>query len=89
VHDYFLPCEGVLGWRRKAEPRPRLDDFIHGLRSDNWQFASSWGPVPGSTEYATLPEAEGVAAAERRFGLLFEVCDALNPRAPKAKAAAK
>jgi exodeoxyribonuclease V gamma subunit len=85
VHAYFLPCEGVLGWRKKS-PAPDLTDYIQALRIDNWtRFTSDWGPIPNAKDYPLAPEDEARRMVDERFGLLFESCEDLNPRAPGKK----
>jgi hypothetical protein len=78
VHPYFFPCEAVLGWRKKKEPRPELTSYIHTLRDSDWRtyFTSDWGPVPKATGYP-LPatEAEALRLCEARFGLFFETIE--------------
>jgi exodeoxyribonuclease V gamma subunit len=74
VHPYFFPCEAVLGWRKKKEPRPELTSYIHTLRDADWKthFTSDWGPVPKASGYP-LPATEDEAQrlCEARFGLYF------------------
>jgi hypothetical protein len=85
VHDYFLPCEAVLGWRKKVPP-PDLGDYIHILRLDGWtKFTSEWGPIPNARDYPLAPENEARQMVDQRFGLLFASCEELNPRPPKAR----
>jgi hypothetical protein len=85
VHDYFLPCEAVLGWRKKVPP-PDLGDYIHVLRLDGWtKFSSEWGPIPNARDYPLAPEGEARRMVDQRFGLLFASCEELNPRPPKAR----
>ncbi|HVU52309.1 MAG TPA: hypothetical protein VHL80_16560, partial [Polyangia bacterium] len=78
VHAYFFPCEAVLGWRKKKEPRPELTGYIHTLRDSDWKthFTSDWGPVPKATGYPPpATEAEALRLAEARFGLYFETVE--------------
>jgi hypothetical protein len=78
VHPYFFPCEAVLGWRKKKEPRPELTSYIHTLRDADWKtpFTSNWGPVPQASGYP-LPatEEEAQRLSEARFGLYFETIE--------------
>jgi exodeoxyribonuclease V gamma subunit len=78
VHPYFFPCEAVLGWRKKKEPRPELTSYIHTLRDSDWKtyFTSDWGPVPKASGYP-LPasEDEALRLYEARFGLYFETIE--------------
>jgi exodeoxyribonuclease V gamma subunit len=90
VHPYFLPCEAVLGWRKKPEPRPELTGYIHTLRDADWKtkFTSDWGPIPRASEYP-LPrdEAEALRLVEERFALYFATVEdeAAPARAPSTK----
>jgi exodeoxyribonuclease V gamma subunit len=85
VHDYFLPCEAVLGWHKKVPP-PDLGDYIHVLRLDGWtKFSSEWGPIPNARDYPLAPEDEARRMVDQRFALLFASCEELNPRPPKAR----
>jgi exodeoxyribonuclease V gamma subunit len=74
IHPYFLPCEAVLGWRKKKDPRPELTSYTQTLRDADWstQFSSKWGPVPDAVEYP-LPadEATALRFVDERFGLYF------------------
>ncbi|HXI59103.1 MAG TPA: exodeoxyribonuclease V subunit gamma [Polyangia bacterium] len=72
VHDYLLPWEAVLSWRKK-DPRPPVPDIVSMLRDDNWtRFQSDFGPVPEARGYP--PPADPVARAiiQRRYGLFFD-----------------
>jgi hypothetical protein len=73
VHPYFFPCEAVLGWRKKKEPRPELTSYIHTLRDSDWKtyFTSDWGPVPHASTYPLPAEDEAMRLLEARFGLYF------------------
>jgi exodeoxyribonuclease V gamma subunit len=88
VHPYFFPCEAVLGWRKKKEPRPELTTYIHTLRDADWKtyFTSDWGPVPHASSYPLPSEDEAMRHFEARFGLYFETIeeDAPAPRGGKA-----
>jgi hypothetical protein len=90
VHPYFFPCEAVLGWFKKAEPRPELTSYIHTLRDSDWKtyFTSEWGPIPHATSYP-LPEDEGQAQryVEERFGLYFATIE--TDGAPSSRGAKK
>jgi exodeoxyribonuclease V gamma subunit len=81
VHPYFFPCEAVLGWRKKKEPRPELTAYIHTLRDSDWRtyFTSDWGPVPRASSYPLPTEDEAMRLLEARFGLYF---DAIEEDAP-------
>jgi exodeoxyribonuclease V gamma subunit len=87
VHPYFFPCEAVLGWRKKKEPRPELTAYIHTLRDSDWKtyFTSDWGPVPKASAYP-LPatEQEALRLCEARFGLFFETIE--EDEAPQRRA---
>jgi exodeoxyribonuclease V gamma subunit len=77
VHPYFFPCEGVLGWEKKAEPRPELLNYIHMLREDDWtRFTSDWGPIPNARDYP-LPKDEQTALqlVEDRFRLYLDTLE--------------
>ncbi len=73
VHPYFFPCEAVLGWRKKKEPRPELTTYIHTLRDSDWKtyFTSDWGPVPHASAYPLPSEDEANQLVEARFALYF------------------
>jgi hypothetical protein len=74
VHPYFFPCEAVLGWRKKKEPRPDLLGYIHTLRDSDWKtyFTSDWGPIPKASEYPLPPDEDtALRLVEARFGLYF------------------
>jgi exodeoxyribonuclease V gamma subunit len=74
VDATFFPCEAVLGWRKKKEPRPELISYIQTLRDADWKtyFSSDWGPVPNATEYPPPPDEEAaLQLMEDRFGLYF------------------
>jgi exodeoxyribonuclease V gamma subunit len=77
VHPYFLPCEAVLGWRKKKEPRPQLTAYIHTLRDSDWKtpFTSNWGPIPRASTYPLPPEDEALRIVEARFGLYFRTIE--------------
>ena len=84
VHPYFFPCEAVLGWWKKKEPRPELTAYIHTLRDADWKtrFTSDWGPVPHASAYPLPTEDEAMRRLEARFGLYFATIeeDAAPPR---------
>jgi exodeoxyribonuclease V gamma subunit len=83
VHPYFFPCEGVLGWEKKAEPRPELLNYIHMLREDDWtRFTSDWGPIPNARDYP-LPQDEATALqlVEERFRLYLDTLEAAGAAA--------
>jgi hypothetical protein len=70
VHAYFLPCEGVFTWKRRADKGEEMGvrDAILLLREDNWtRFASDRGPIPDPREYPVPAEAVAAAIVERRF----------------------
>jgi exodeoxyribonuclease V gamma subunit len=73
VHPYFFPCEAVLGWRKKKEPRPELTGYIHTLRDSDWKthFTSDWGPIPHASAYPLPSEDAAMRLLEARFGLYF------------------
>jgi exodeoxyribonuclease V gamma subunit len=73
VHPYFFPCEGVLGWARKKEPRPELTSYIQTLRDADWKtyFSSAWGPVPNATEAPVPSEETALRLVDERFALFF------------------
>jgi exodeoxyribonuclease V gamma subunit len=74
VHPYFFPCEAVLGWRKKKDPRPDLLGYIHTLRDSDWKtyFTSEWGPIPDATGYPLPPDEDtALRLVEARFGLYF------------------
>ncbi|HVZ74806.1 MAG TPA: exodeoxyribonuclease V subunit gamma [Polyangia bacterium] len=92
VHPYFFPCEGVLGWRKKKDPRPELTSYIQTLRDADWRtyFTSEWGPVPNATEYPLPPDEETARRfVDERFGLYFDTIeeDAPPDRGEPRKAA--
>ncbi len=90
VHPYFFPCEAVLGWRKKKEPRPELTTYIHTLRDSDWKthFTSDWGPVPHASAYPLPTDEEATRLLEARFGLYFATIEeeAPQPRGGAAKA---
>ena len=70
VHAYFLPCEAVFTWKRRADKGETMGvrDAVLLLRDDNWtRFVSDRGPIPDPREYPVLPESEAAAIVERRF----------------------
>jgi exodeoxyribonuclease V gamma subunit len=88
VQPVFYPCEGVLGWLKKADPRPELTSYIQTLRDADWKtyFSSEWGPVPGATEYPVpADEDEALRLCAERFDL-FErtIEDEAAPRKGRA-----
>jgi exodeoxyribonuclease V gamma subunit len=88
VHPYFFPCEAVLGWRKKKEPRPELTTYIHTLRDSDWKtyFTSDWGPVPHASSYPLPSDEEAVRLYEERFGLYFATIEEDAPAARPAAA---
>jgi hypothetical protein len=78
VHPYFFPCEAVLGWRKKAEPRPELTSYIHTLRDSDWKtpFTSNWGPIPNASAYPLPDEDQAQRFVQERFGLYFATIEA-------------
>ncbi|HSZ82964.1 MAG TPA: exodeoxyribonuclease V subunit gamma [Polyangia bacterium] len=90
VHPYFFPCEAVLGWRKKKEPRPELTTYVHTLRDSDWKthFTSDWGPVPHASAYPLPSDEEAMRLLEARFGLYFATIeeDASPPPGAAAKA---
>ncbi len=90
VHPYFFPCEGVLGWHKKKEPRPELTSYIHTLRDADFptRFSSDWGPIPRARDYP-LPhdEAEALRLVDERFELYFATIEHEAPpvRAPSSR----
>lgn len=82
VHPYFLPCEAVLGWNKKPEPRPELTAYIHTLRDSDWKthFTTEWGPIPNATSYPLPDEAQAQRFVDERFGLYFATIEAPDPR---------
>jgi exodeoxyribonuclease V gamma subunit len=82
VHPYFLPCEAVLGWNKKPEPRPELTAYIHTLRDSDWKtpFTSNWGPIPHAQDYPLPEEAQAQRFVEERFGLYFATIEPPDPR---------
>ena len=70
VHPYFLPCEAVFTWKRRADKGEPIGvrDAVLLLRDDNWtRFVSDRGPIPDAREYPVLPEDQARAIVERRF----------------------
>ena len=70
VHGYFLPCEGVFTWKRRADKGEAIGirDAVLLLRDDNWtRFVSDRGPIPDAREYPVPPESEAAELVERRF----------------------
>ena len=66
VHDYRLPIETVLEWKKNLKYRPRARPF---LRRQN---ASVYGPVPDPERFE-LPHPEtAYAMVDRRLALWFE-----------------
>jgi exodeoxyribonuclease V gamma subunit len=84
VHPYFFPCEAVLGWRKKKEPRPELTTYIHTLRDADWKthFTSDWGPIPHASRYPLPSDDEAMRLLAARFDLYFDTIeeDAAPPR---------
>ena len=79
IYPWFLPCEGILGWRRREPPRPPLTDFVLMLREDEWtRFSSDWGPVPDARGYPTPPEDDAQEIVGRRFQPFFDAQPALE-----------
>jgi hypothetical protein len=93
VHPYFFPCEAVLGWRKKKEPRPELTSYIHTLRDSDWKthFTSDWGPVPHASAYPLPTDDEAMRLLEARFGLYFATIeeDVAPPRPKAARSGAR
>ncbi len=93
VHPYFFPCEGVLGWRKKPEPRPELTSYIHTLRDSDWKtyFTSDWGPIPHASAYPLPEEEQAQRFVEERFGLYFATIETEGapPRGSKKAPALK
>ncbi|MDB4981681.1 MAG: Exodeoxyribonuclease gamma chain, partial [Myxococcales bacterium] len=94
VHPYFFPCEAVLGWFKKPEPRPDLTGYIHTLRDADWKtrFSSDWGPIPHASEYP-LPfdEDEALRLVAERFELYFATVEdeAAPARTPPSTSTSK
>jgi hypothetical protein len=70
VYPFFLPCEGILGWKGRDE---KLTDYILMLKDDGWtRFSSDWGPIPDARTYPTPSEEEAQAILKGRFAPLLE-----------------
>lgn len=70
VHAYFLPCEGVFTWKRRADKGEPIGvrDAVLLLRDDNWtRFVSDRGPIPDPRAYPVPSENEAAEIVERRF----------------------
>jgi hypothetical protein len=90
IHPYLLPCEAVLGWWKKKEPRPELTSYVQTLRDADWKtyFSSEWGPVPDATERYPVPdEAAALRMVDDRFGLYLRTIE--DDAAPERGASSK
>lgn len=66
VHDYRLPIETVLEWKKNLKFRPRARPF---LRRQN---ASVYGPVPDPERFELPPPQTAYDMVDRRLALWFE-----------------
>lgn len=66
VHDYRLPIETVLEWKKKLDYRPNARPF---LRRQN---ASQHGPVPDPERFDLPPREAAWRMVDRRLALWFE-----------------
>ena len=66
VHDYRLPIETVLEWKKNLKFRPRARPF---LRRQN---ASMYGPVPDPERFDLPPPQAAYNMVDRRLALWFE-----------------
>jgi exodeoxyribonuclease V gamma subunit len=86
VHPYFLPCEAVFTWKRRADKGEPIGvrEAVLLLRDDNWtRFVSDRGPIPDPREYPVPAENEALEIVERRFHPYLTAI-AVEPR-PKGK----
>lgn len=66
VHDYRLPIETVLEWKKKLDYRPHAKPF---LRRQN---ASLHGPVPDPERFGLPPTDAAWQMVDRRLALWFQ-----------------
>lgn len=90
VHAYFLPCEAVFTWKRRAEKGEQMGvrEAVLLLRDDNWtRFASDRGPIPNPRDYPVPGESRSREIVERRFLPYFPylAASAVDDAAPKKK----
>jgi exodeoxyribonuclease V gamma subunit len=74
VHAYFLPCEAVFSWKKRADKGEEVGirESVLLLRDDNWtHFASEYGPIPDPKDYPVPTEELAAEMVARRFGRFF------------------
>ncbi len=85
THDYLFPCEAIFLARKRQDKdgaaAANIRDCIIETRDDPYyrqQATSGRGPVPRAFDYPPPSADEAEALAARRFGLFFELRQAVR-----------